>query len=360
MASDEFGDKTEDPTEHRRNEARRKGNVARSQDLSSAGLLIAVALGLSLFGEELVRNLASLMMNSLRNAGKTNYSIPDVYRDFRKLSEICLSTLMPLMLFLTIGVILVNVVQVGFLISPEALQPKLARLNPISGLKRMFSLSSVVRLIVSLGKTAVVVAIAAWFIASNMGGFQQLAGKSPAEILTSIQSSVVELAFWLALALLLLAVLDFGFQKWKHEQELKMTKQEVREEMKQMDGDPAMRQRRKEAHQKLAQARELQQVPQADVVIKNPTHIAVAIKYDPETTPAPVVIAKGMGVIAERIHNIAVEHGIPIIERKPLARALYRDVRVGQQIPLEMYEVFVEIMAYVYQITGRTPPTLDS
>jgi flagellar biosynthesis protein FlhB len=358
MASDDSGEKTEQPSEHRRNEARRKGNVARSQDLSAAGLMVAIAIALSMFGDDLIQSMANVLSASLRNAGSSEYAIPDAYRDIRRLTEYGLLSLAPLVILLVIAVILINILQVGILISPEALQPKISRLDPIAGLKRMVSISSWVKLLVSLGKTALVVAIAVSFVTAGIDGFMALTGQSPAATLSTIKTSVVDLAFWLALALFLLALLEFGFQKWKHEQDLKMSKQEVREEMKQMDGDPAMRQKRKEAHQKLTQARELQQVQHADVIIKNPTHIAIALKYDPEVNPAPILVAKGKGVIAERIHNIAVEHGIPIIERKPLARALFRDVRVGQQIPMEMYEVFVEIMAYVYRITGRTPPSL--
>jgi flagellar biosynthetic protein FlhB len=142
------------------------------------------------------------------------------------------------------------------------------------------------------------------------------------------------------------------------EQDLRMSKQEVRDELKEMEGDPVMRQRRREAHRKVAQARELRQVRTADVVITNPTEIAVALKYDPEKMLAPVVVAKGMGEIAASIRRIAVENRIPIIERKEVARSLYRTVKVGQSIPVEMYQVFVEIMAYVYHVTGRTPQSL--
>ena len=138
-----------------------------------------------------------------------------------------------------------------------------------------------------------------------------------------------------------------------------MTKQELREEMKKMEGDPLIRQRRKDAHRKLVQAREMHAVKDADLIITNPTQIAVALKYDPDTMTAPSVVAKGMGEIAARIRRLAAENGIPIIERKPLAQALYHDVKVGQAIPIEMYEVFVELMAYIYNITGRTPPDLS-
>jgi flagellar biosynthetic protein FlhB len=232
-------------------------------------------------------------------------------------------------------------------------------LSPFQGAKRIVSVRALVKLCVSLGKLIVLVAIAGWWIAMQLPEFLNSMGGQPGELLLQIKSSASGLAFSLAIALILLALLDFAFQKWKHEQDLMMTKQEVREEMKQMDGDPHIRQRRREAHRKLAQARELQSVADSDVVITNPTEIAVALKYDPEKTPAPVIVAKGVGPIAARIRQIAAENSVPIIERKPLARALYRDVKVGHMIPVEMYEVFVEIMAYVYRLTGRTPPNLS-
>jgi len=180
----------------------------------------------------------------------------------------------------------------------------------------------------------------------------------PRVTLFYVEGAVVKLAFQLSSALVFLALLDFLYQRWKLEQDLRMSKQEVRDELKEMEGDPVMRQRRREAHRKVAQARELRQVRTADVVITNPTEIAVALKYDPEKMAAPIVVAKGMGEIAASIRRIAAENRIPIIERKEVARSLYRTIKVGQPVPIEMYQVFVEIMAYVYHVTGRTPRSL--
>ena len=358
MAGDDSGDKTELPTEHRRTESRQKGNVARSQDLSSAGMMLAVALGLSLFILPLLNAMQRLMAASLRNARPSGLDTVVTVALCRKVVRYSLIEAAPFLLLLVAAAVLVNVVQVGFLLTPEALTPKFSRVNPIEGVKRLFSMRAVIRLFGSLAKLAVVVAIAGLFIQSIMPFFLQLGGAEPAALQKILHSHLVQLAFQLALALFALALLDFAFQKWKHEQDLHMTKQEVREEMKQMEGDPHIRQRRREAHRKLAQAREMNQVKDADVVITNPTHIAVALKYDPETMPAPLVLAKGMGEIAEQIRRIAIEHRVPIIERKELARSLYRTVKAGGPIPSEMYEVFVEIMAYVYRITGRTPQGL--
>lgn len=359
MATDEFGEKTEQPTDRRRQEARQKGNVARSTDLNAAGLMLAVAACLFFFGASLLQTLGRLMQVFLSEPAWTQADRMFVFQQAVRVSEVLAAEVLPVMLVMAATALALNILQVGFLFAPDALQPKLSRLSPMEGFKRIFSIRALVKLAVSLGKLAVLVTIAGWWITWQLPGFLNSMGTEPGELALQIKSSTTGLAFALALALVLLALLDFGFQKWKHEQDLKMTKHEIREEMKQMDGDPHIRQRRREAHRKLAEAREVQQAADADVVITNPTEIAVALKYDPQKTPAPMVLAKGMGPIAARIRQIAAENGIPIIERKPLARALYRDVKVGQMIPVDMYEVFVEIMAYVYRLTGRTPPNLE-
>ena len=359
MASDEFGDKTEQPTDHRRQEAREKGNVARSQDLNAAGHMIAAAFVLLMLGIPTIRSLAGLMQESLRGPAWREIDESFVMKVFWDRAEQIASGVIPILLLMIVTALFFNVVQVGFLISPDALMPKLNRLDPIQGVKRIFSIQSTVKLFISLGKLAVVITIAALSIAFSLPGFLHLSDQPPPLILYVIQQAIARLAFELAIALIVLALLDFAFQKWKQERDLRMTKQEVREELKQMEGDPLIRQRRKDAHRKLTQFRELQAVKDADLVITNPTQIAVALKYDPETMMAPAVVAKGMGEIATHIRRVAAEHGIPIIERKPLAQALYRDVKVGQAIPIDMYEVFVELMAYVYNITGRRPPNLS-
>jgi flagellar biosynthetic protein FlhB len=374
---DGYGDKTEQPTERRRNEARQKGNVARSVDLNAAGLMLAVAMVLMFFGGQLALSLAEFLRVSIEVAAdpisrETAYDLDRTYvvTTFRDILSVMARIVLPMMVSLFAAAVALNVLQVGFLLSPEALQVKWSRVNPLEGLKRIISFQSLVKLAVSMLKLALLVAIGAWVLVDQLPYSLDWAdgvvgpptpGGVPVDslmIATDIGENLVMLAFLLALALVLLGLMDFAFQKWKHEQDLKMTKQEVRDEFKQMEGDPTLRQRRRDAHRKVAQARELNQVQDADVVITNPTHIAVALQYDPETMPAPIVVAKGMGLIAERIRKIAASHGVPIIERKPLARSLYHDVKVGQAIPVEMYEAFVEIMAFVYELAGETPESL--
>lgn len=359
MSTDEFGEKTELPTERRRTQARERGNVARSVDLTAAGLMLGAAAVFYALAVPLCRSLSGLTAGFLRSAGRSHLGVSDVVEEFRTIAQVLAPSLLAVLLTMMVTAFIWNVVQVGFLIAPEALQPQFGRLNPLSGFRRIFSMTSLMRLGVSLAKLAIVVGIATWSIGALLPQFAQLIGLQPGATITYLEGALVKLAFQLAAALVFLALLDFLYQRWRLEQDLKMTRQEVRDEMKEMDGDPLMRQRRREAHRKVAQARELHQVRTADVVITNPTHIAVALKYDPTKMAAPVVVAKGMGEIAASIRRIATEHRVPIIERKELARALYRTIKVGQAIPVEMYQVFVEIMAYVYKITGHTPRGLN-
>jgi flagellar biosynthetic protein FlhB len=359
MSTDEFGERTELPTERRRTQARERGNVARSVDLTAAGLMLGAATVFYLLVVPLCRTLAGLTAALLRSAGRERLDAADVVEHFRNILQMVGPSLLAVLLTMMLTAFIWNVVQVGILIAPEALQPQFGRLNPLSGFRRIFSITALMRLAVSLAKLALVVGIAVWSIGSLLPQVAQLIGLAPGATLVFMEGALVRLAFQLSAALVFLALLDFLYQRWRLEQDLKMTRQEIRDEMKEMEGNPLVRQRRREAHRKVAQARELHQVRTADVVITNPTEIAVAIKYDPTKMPAPIVVAKGMGVIAASIRRIASENRVPIIERKELARALYRNIKVGQAIPVEMYQVFVEIMAYVYKLTGRTPPGLS-
>lgn len=358
MANDDYGDRTEEATPHRREESRKKGNVVRSVDLNAAGLMLAAAAALLMLGGGVATSLALLLRKSLAGPRWVEIDSGFALVQFRGLAEWAGTAVLPFLLTMMVAALVLNLAQVGFLFAPEALQPRFDRLNPIAGAQRILSLTGLVKLAVNVGKIVLLIALAAWFCAAQVPAFVELADAEAATIAVVIGRKLVELAFLLAAALVILGVLDYGYQRWKHERDLRMTKQELRDEMKNMEGDPLIRQRRREIHRKLAQSREMQQVPEADVVVTNPTHISVALKYDPERMEAPTIVAKGAGEIALQIRRIAAEHGIPIIERKELARALYRAVKVGQTIPVDMYEVFVEIMAYVYRITGRKPPTV--
>lgn len=358
MASDDSDDKTEQPTDRRRDEARQQGNIARSVDLTSAVVLLSASLGLWMWGRECGEALLRLLQLGLSTEPRLTLAREDAVSLIRSVVWITAGTFLPVMMLVAAGSLSVNVLQVGLIWSTESLQPNFARINPLSGFQRLFSLSSVVRLGGSLAKILLVSTVAYLYLMAHWQELGDLSQQDAAAILVTAGRSLIELGFYLALSLIALAIFDYGYQYWQHERDLRMTKQEIRDEMKEMDGNPQVRARRREVHRKLVEARELSQVKTADVVITNPTHIAVAVKYDPATMPAPTVVAKGMGAIADQIRRLAAEHGVPIIERKPLARALYRDVKVGRPVPAEMYDVFVEILAYVYRLSGRKPPTM--
>lgn len=371
MAED-FGDRTEEPTEFRRQEARRKGQVARSRDLNAAGMMMAAAAAMLIFGWSSIRSLAEIMRHGLVEP-RVRLDADEAVNQLSQLINATGPVVLPTLVLMACAAAALNLMQFGFLLTWEALQPNFARINPLSGVKKLFSVQSVMGLGVSLGKLALIVVIAGFFASRTMPEvfhlvemewdstadsnleepFRERAVIPP--MMSHLWSSVIRLAFEMAGALIVLGFLDYGFQRWKHNRDLRMTKQEIRDELKNFEGDPATRMRRRETHRKLAEARELGEVPHADVVITNPTHISVAIRFDAKTMSAPTVLAKGQGEIALRIREIAGSHRIPIIERKPLARALYQQVKVGQEIPIDMYEAFVEIMAYVYQISGKMP-----
>lgn len=353
---DQSGEKSQEPTQHRRQKAREQGQVAKSQDLGSALLLIAGLLVLMMFGGALVEFVTGY---TRRHLGGAAWLSADADFAVAHWNETCLGltrNLLPVLGMVMVAAILVNLVQVGILFVPEKLIPDLSRLDPLQGFRRIFSLATVARLAFGIFKIIVIVGVAWSALASQ---YETILGLAALDVR---QSAVflIQILLWtslkIGLALLVLAILDYGFQWWKHEQDLRMTPQEVREEMKNLEGDPHIIARRKAVQRQLALNRLSSAVPKADVVITNPTELAVAIQYDPEEMAAPIVAAKGAGVIAERIRRLALEHGIPVVEKKPLAQALYRDVDVGQPIPEDKYAAVAEVLAYVYQLKGKKMP----
>jgi flagellar biosynthetic protein FlhB len=243
--------------------------------------------------------------------------------------------------------------QVGFLFLPEKVGFDLSRLDPLAGMRRLFSLSNVVRLGFGIFKVVLIAGVAGACLYQELPAVLGLTGRSAAEIAVYLGQAVLWTAMKIGIALLILAILDYGYQWWRHERDLKMTPQEVREEMRNLEGDPQIIARRRAAQRQIAMHRLSEAVPRADAVVTNPTELAVAIQYDPKTMAAPVVVAKGAGVLAQRIRQLALQHGIPILERKPLAQALYREVEVNRPIPPDRYAAVAEILAYVYKLKGK-------
>ena len=350
------GEKTHDPTPHRRREAREKGQVAKSQDLGSALLLLVAALTLLMAGGGLVHYLGEYTKGQLGGDPWITITREDVQYHWNATLFGLGRWMLPILLLVFLGAIAVNLIQVGFIFVPDKLAPDISRINPLKGLQRIFSLQGLMRLLFGLFKIAVIVAVAFYVLYDKFDQVISLAELPLLEATSFIFETLLWTAIKIGIALLILSLLDYAFQKWKHEQDLKMTTQELREEMKNLEGNPEVKMRRRQVQRQLAQSRTRQAVPTADVVVTNPTELAIAIKYDPEKMAAPIVVAKGAGVLAKQIRRLALEHGIPIIEKKPLAQALYREVEIDHPIPQDKYAAVAEILAYVYQLKGKKIP----
>lgn len=351
MPDTDFGERSEQPTQRRRQEARERGQVARSTDLSAA-IVLAGGLGLlNLFGGSLCERLSALMRDCLANA----HAVPMDHDGARDVLTTVLSrtagVLAPVMLGIAAIALAGTLVQVGAVFSGHPLQPAFHKISPLEGLKRLFSARSVSVLVLSLLKCAIIGAIGYVTLAGALGEMLDLVGASAWQIGLTIAALLFTLGMRVCLALLLLGLADYGFQRWQHEKGLRMTKQELREEFKEMEGDPYARARRRRIQKQLALQRMMHDVPRADVVVTNPTELALALKYDAETMRAPKVVAKGSGYVAQRIRQAALAHAIPIVERKALAQALYRVVEVGDEIPSDLYKAVAEVLAYVYRIS---------
>jgi flagellar biosynthetic protein FlhB len=353
MAEQAAGDKTEAPTPRRRQEAREQGNVARSPDLSAAVLVIGGLYLIKFFGGGIIKCLKDLLADTLghtADARPTHDIAQFMVRAIGAAGWACA----PLLIGGIVLAIAVNVAQSGLVFSTARLQWRFEALNPVAGFGRVFGGSrGISKLGMNFFKVLLVGSAAYSAIAGRIGqivlvqqlGFIQIYGLA-LEIIFSITLRI-------GVLLLVLAIIDYFWQRHQIENQLKMSKQEIKDEMKSQDGDPHMKARRRQ----IAIARLKEQlktdVPKADVVVTNPTEFAVALRYDPGTMTAPQVVAKGQGLIAARIRELAIAHGIPILERKPLARALYKLCAVGQEVPEQFFSAIAEILAYVYELNGR-------
>jgi flagellar biosynthetic protein FlhB len=355
--AEQFGEKTHDATPHRRQKAREEGNVAKSQDLSSALLLLGALLAAWWLSSSVALFFGEFARQQLSGASPVDIDSQWVAAQWQSIIWGLAKSLLPILGLMMVVAIAVNLAQVGFLFVPKKLGLDISRISPLKGFQRMFSLSSVMRLSLGVFKIIVVAAVAAWSLWDERDAILSLTALQVPQIAGFIATIVFFTCLKVAIALVLLAILDFAYQRWKYEQDLKMTDQEMREEMKSLQGDPQVISRRKAVQRQLALNRMSAEVPKADVVVTNPTHFAIAIRYDPETMAAPIVVAKGADSAAGRIRRIALEHGIPIIERKELARSLYNTVDISQPIPVEQYTAVAEVLRYVYELKGKSLPT---
>lgn len=352
--SESGGEKTEAPTPKRREEARDNGQIARSQDMTAAAMMLAAVLLITHFGENVMKVLKDLMLECLGPQSIGSLKVPNPFEIMVQLFVRVGWAMSPILAGLLLVAVLMNLVQVGFFFNFEKLMPKLSSLNPTKGLSKTFAKGQgAVTLLMNLAKMAMIAAVAYSAIAGKIDVIVGATQLDVAQVFGIGATVIHDIALRIAIFLLVLSVIDFAYQKYKITQDLKMTKQEIKEEAKRMDGDPKIKQRRRQIAMQRAMKRVKQSVPTADVIVTNPTHYAVALKYEAGLMHAPKVVAKGADFLALRIREIAAEAGIPILERPPLARALYRTTEIGQEIPEEYYNAVAEIMAYVFEISGR-------
>ena len=353
MAEPSFDEKTEAPSQRRREEARQRGQVSRSNDLSAAAVLVGGLLLLQLFGRNMMVHLVELMRVFLGpDRLGLNFS-GEPWALMARAARTGAMILAPVMALLVLTALAVTLTQTGFVFSAHPIKPTWNKISPLAGLKRLFSARAMVRLVMSLGKVAVIALVGYVTIAQEL---PRMINMTQLDFLSAIKLAaelIWILGIRIGVVIVVLALADFAFNRWQHERDLRMSKQEVREELRRMEGDPLTRDRRRRVARQLASQRMNQEVARANVVVANPTHVAVALRYDRDTMAAPVVVAKGMEYMAQRIHQLAAVNGVPIVQRPALARSLYRQVEIGKAIPVELYQAVAELLAYVYQIGGE-------
>ena len=353
MADDTGGEKSLPASGQKIQRAREEGNVARSQDLS-AGIALAVALvALVFFGQASFDTMLDASRYYLGHAHElTLDQTTPLQLTVGALRFVALATLPIALLLLATGM-LINVAQVGFLMTSKPLVPKFSRIDPISGMQRFFSLRSAIELVKSILKLVLVLAVVWFAIRNRVEEFVVLQAMTPTAVLYSVSDLVYAVWWRIALVMVLLGLADYGYQRWQHLQDLRMTQQEARQESKEMEGDPQIKRRVRQLQRQIAMQRMMKDVPSADVIITNPVRFAVALRYDMGNMDTPIVVAKGARKMAERIRDLATEHNVPIVQKPELARALYKSIDVGQGIPENLFRAVAEVLSFVYRIDRR-------
>ncbi len=354
MAEESFAERTEQATAKRRADARKKGQVARSRELPSI-LVMMTGLAVLFFGGlHILNQLSTLTTKLLKQMGTLVLAPDNLLALSYEIAPALLVILGPIFLGVTGMAILSNYAQVGSLFSTEAVRPDYSRLNPIKGLTRLFSRQAAMEFFKSIVKFVIIGWVAYVTIRNEGAQISALGDQEVNSIFQYVAAISSRLFFKTVLVMLGLAAVDYGFQRWSHEKSLRMTKREVQEEFKQTEGDPQVKSRIRSIQREMARRRMMAEVPKADVIITNPTHLAIALEYKYKEMAAPKVLAKGAGFVAEKIREVARSHQVPLVENKPLAQALYKTIDVGQSIPSSLYQAVADILAYVYRMKGKT------
>lgn len=353
MADEEQENKTEDPSQKRLDEAFEKGNVASSREVASFFMLLVIAFTVASFGPSILHNTRDMLLPFLANADSMAVDQKGLSIIFYNLSFGSLGIIILPLLSAMVAAIAASFIQHGFVLSAEPMMPKLNKISPMAGFGRIVSLRSLVEFIKSIFKILVVGIVSFVAVYPDLGHIRQLPNEEVENILAYIMMLATRMTIGIAIAMFFIALLDVLYQRWQHNKSLRMTKQELKDEYKQSEGDPHIKGKLRQIRMERAKNRMMSAVPKSDVVITNPTHFAVALQYDTKTMKAPIVVAKGQDLVALRIRELAEENNVPVVENPPLARALFSSTELEQEIPFAHYEAVAKVISYVYGLKGK-------
>ncbi|MBF0198912.1 MAG: flagellar biosynthesis protein FlhB, partial [Planctomycetes bacterium] len=343
-------DKTEDATPKKKEESRQKGQTGKSQDLNGAIIMALTFLFLYQYGYQIVNLHFTAAQHTMGNFANIDINNENIISQVRAAFTYVLGVMAPFLIVVFVAALIANISQIGILITFKTMEPDFNKINPIKGLQQKFSLRTVVMALMNITKTSIIAWVVYKVLSVRWAEILRMTSQDASQNIHLYGKIFFEMAFYLILAMLILALIDFAYQKWQNLQSIKMSKQEVRDEFKNYEGDPKIKQKRRQIQLQMSRQRMMKDVQDADVVITNPTHFSIALKYDDATMRAPMVVAKGADLIALNIREIAKEHKVPIVENKPLARALYNSVEVGDPVPQKLFKAVAEILAYVYNL----------
>ena len=352
----EGADKTEEPTAKKLQDARKEGQVAKSQEIINGAMLFSLFIAIKLFGGYLANSFITVFHRNYGYISTYAVEYPEIGNLSsmfgRAMLDVLLMTL-PIFAFALVVAIVLNIFQVKWQVTTKPLQPKLSRLNPISGFKKIISMDKLFELVKSIVKIAIIFYVAYSTLMDEIDTIKILYDLELVPAVIYISNFVINMGIKISAVYLIIGFADYIYQKFKFKKDMKMSKQEVKDEYKQQEGDPQVKGKIKSKMRETSMRRMMQQMPEADVVITNPTHFACAIKYDKEKASAPVLIAKGADHLAQKLKDVAKEYNVPIVENKPLARMLYYNVEIDAEIPQELYQMTAEVLAYVYQLKNK-------
>ena len=350
-----FGEKTESATPKRRQEMREKGQIPKSRELTTALILLISFWSLKLLSQYIATDIVSVMRSYLSFPKDMDamYTNANIMKMFLQLMLITGKVIAPIVLIVTLVAIIVNYLQVGVVFTTKPLIPSFNKMNPIEGFKRLFSKTAFVELLKSVLKIAIIGFVVYDYLADNMKIVPELLNMNIESTTVFIGNTIINIGIRAAVVLLILSVFDYGYQIWDYEKSIRMSKQEIKDEYKLIEGNPQIKSKIREKQRQMAMRRMMSEVPNADVVITNPTHFAIAVKYDAAASDAPMVIAKGKDLIAQKIKDTAKQNKVPVVENKPLAQALYKSVEIGEKIPAELYKAVAEVLAFVYSLREK-------